>query len=74
MKLKDCKLGELVVTNNDDSNRILGHIVGLDYNINVSYTGGYDRQEKMDKIIPLVKWADGTTSGIHYAHINIYKG
>lgn len=73
MKLKDCVFGVPVITNKGDR-RVLGHIVGFTYNVDVSLTGGMDREDLLSKTIALVKWADSSESGIHPANIEKFKG
>lgn len=74
MKLKDCNIGTLVITNSNDDRRIMGHIIGVTYNIDVSQTGGMDREDLLSRTIPLIRWSNGTESSIHHNNISVFKG
>ena len=67
MKLKHCKLGEVVT----DGTRI-GHIVGLTSNCETA-----ERSIRIEEgnIIPLVRFGgEFKDIGIHHGNIEIYKG
>lgn len=67
MKLKHCKLGEVVT----DGTRI-GHIVGFESRCNLQ---GRDERIKMDNINPLVRFGgEFKDIGIHHGNIEIYNG
>ena len=54
MKLSDCTLGRMVIT----QNKKVGHVVGLTYNIALEFTGGLTPEELLDRTIPLVRFPD----------------
>ena len=68
MKIEECKYGTVVITGSLE----LGHIVGFTYNVGIENTGGMSNQDKFDRTIPLVQFADGTR-GIHHSNIKIFK-
>ncbi len=70
MKLKDCRMGEVVI---DIDNR-LGHIAGFTYNVNLRYTGNMTAEQLFQATIPLVRYADGQTIPIHNDNLEIYNG
>jgi hypothetical protein len=55
MKLSECTFGRMVI----DDNLNVGHVVGVTYNISLQYTGGMTQEDKFNRTIPLVKFADG---------------
>lgn len=69
MKLKDCKMGILVQTNDLE----VGHIVGLTYNVHISMTGSMTNEEKLNRVIPVIQFPEGTR-GIHQGNIEVFKG
>lgn len=69
MKLKDCTHGKIVI----DSNGLIGMIVGLQYNVELKYTGGMDEEELRKRTIPTIQFPDGTR-GVHPAHLQEYEG
>lgn len=73
MKLKDCIIGVPVITNDGDR-RVLGHIIGFTYNIDIGLTGRMDREDLLSRTIPLVRWTGGEESSIHHSNINVFKG
>lgn len=66
MKLKDCKIGVVVINGSLD----LGHIIGFTYNSPVS---DLSDQERFERTIPLVQFVD-STRGIHPTNMKIFKG
>ena len=70
MKLKECIYGTPVI----DKKMRLGHITGFTYNVSLELTGGMSEQDKFDRTIPLVRFADGREVGIHHGNIEIFKG
>lgn len=70
MKLQDCTHGKIVI--NPDTGMI-GMIVGLQYNVELKYTGGMDEEELRKRTIPTVQFPDGTR-GVHPAHLKEYEG
>ena len=56
-----------------DSDLRVGHVVGVTYNVRIQVTGDMCNDELLDRTIPLIKWVDGTTSGIHHNNIELYK-
>ncbi len=68
MKLNQCTLGKLVIT----EDKKVGHIVGLTYNISLDLTGYMLDQEKFERTIPLVRFPDGER-GIHYSNLSEFK-
>jgi len=70
MKLSKCKIGEVVIR--EDQN--IGHIIGLTYNIRVRYSGSLTYKELLERVIPIVRWVDGYECPIHNNSIEIYKG
>ena len=68
MKLKDCIHGKLII---DDQNRI-GMIVGItnNYFSNREYE---PKQNSPENAVPLVQWANGATSGVHYSRLELFE-
>lgn len=62
MKLNQCTLGKLVITEKKE----VGHIVGLTYNVALELTGGMSDEEKFDRTIPIVKFPNGERAIHHY--------
>ena len=67
MKLRDCRHGVLVTT---EDGRI-GMIKGITNNI--SCAALRDRQQP-EVAIPLVEWSSGDICGIHQGNLSVYKG
>lgn len=74
MKLSECNIGLVVRLKacGGISNGIIGHIVGLTYNIDVKHTGNMSGEELLSRTIPLVQFPDGAR-GIHPHNLEIYK-
>lgn len=68
MKLNECTLGTLVITNEKE----VGHIVGLTYNVRIEYTGEMSYDEKFDRTIPLVRFPSGER-GIHHENLKRFS-
>lgn len=66
MKLRDCKYGVLV----EDRDGNIGMIKGITNNLPI---GDINERSNRGRAIPLVEWASGNTSGIHYGNIEIFK-
>jgi len=64
MKLKECKMGEVVVTEDLE----VGHIVGFQYNVALENTNGMTKEDLFNRTIPVVKFPRGKR-GIHPANI-----
>ena len=69
MKLSECVMGVMVI----DEDLRIGHIVGVTYNVDIALTGNMTNEDKHDRTIPLVQFADKTI-GIHHGNIKRYKG
>lgn len=69
MKLSECKIGAIIIT--DDLE--VGHIIGVQYNVHISQTGGMTNKEKFKHTIPTVRFPDGER-GIHHSNIKLFKG
>jgi hypothetical protein len=69
MKLSECKFGEMVITESKE----VGHIVGVTYNVDISLTGGMSDEDKFNRTIPLVRFANGER-GIHHNHLQKFRG
>lgn len=67
MKLNQCTLGKLVIT----SDKKVGHIVGLTYNVSLQFTGNMSDDEKFERTIPLVKFPDGER-GVHHSQLKAF--
>jgi hypothetical protein len=67
MKLKECFMGKPVIT---EDFRV-GHIIGFCYNIQLEDARalGHELMLKQNRIIPLIKWADGSESGIQPSYL-----
>lgn len=68
MRLKDCKYGLMVITEDKE----VGFIVGLTYTCGLEYTGRMSFEEKFENTIPLVAFPN-KTRGIHPANIKPFK-
>lgn len=68
MKLKDCTYGTLVVDQN--GNGSIGMIVGITNNCSCA---DYTTRREQTRAIPLVQWAHGATTGVHYSYLEIFK-
>jgi hypothetical protein len=68
MKLKDCFIGKPVMTNDFR----VGHIVGFQYNISTESAKeiGHEEMLKQKRVIPTVKWADGSLGGIQPSYLS----
>jgi hypothetical protein len=69
MKLSQCTIGQLVIT----ENKRVVHVVGLTYNVAVSFTGNMSQEEKFDRTIPVIKFPEGE-EGTHHANLTPFKG
>jgi hypothetical protein len=69
MKLHECTFGRMVITESME----VGHIVGVTYNVGIALTGSMSDEEKHERTIPLVRFADGE-KGIHHANLRRFKG
>lgn len=72
MKLSECKIGTLV-TRNSDNFLGIGHIVGLQYNIRKEDIYQIQEKDRIQYVIPVVKWVNGEEYGIHHNNIKIFK-
>ena len=71
MKLSQCKLGEIVRTN-DDVRRV-GHITGLTYNLSLKTILSYG-SESNPEIIPLVLFVgEQIPTPVNHCNLKIYK-
>ncbi len=68
MKLSQCKIGTMVITKDLE----VGHVVGIQYNVSIKYTGGMTNEDKFNGTIPTVKFADGER-GIHHHNLKVFK-
>lgn len=73
MKLSECIIGTPVIRKGfaavSNLSSPIGHIIGFTYNVSVCQTGEMSPDEKVNRTIPLIRWADGTESGIHHGNI-----
>lgn len=70
MKLKECKIGTLVYTDDDE----IGHIVGLTHNIGFKTISQmtFSLESLKDRVVPLVKFVgDEIPRGIHHHNLKI---
>ncbi len=72
MKLSECKIGTLVQYDSNEFIRI-GHIVGLQYNIRKEDIYAIPEKERINYVIPVVRWVNGEEYGIHHKNIKIFK-
>ena len=56
MKLSDCTFGRLVITTTEKE---VGHIVGLTYNVALERTGNMDADELLGRTVPVVRFPRG---------------
>lgn len=68
MKLSECKIGTMVITESLE----VGHVVGIQYNVSLAHTGGMTNEDKFSRTIPSVKFADGER-GVHHGNLKIFK-
>jgi hypothetical protein len=66
MKLSQCKMGEVVITNGGR----VGHIVGFAYNIHFPYVGDLSAEELKAETIPVVKFPLEEYA-IHYSNLKL---
>lgn len=62
MKLSECRMGEVVCdvsTTGDGVIHKIGHIVGFTYINDIEYIGSLSSEEKLERTIPLVRFANG---------------
>ena len=69
MKLSECKIGTMVIT----EDLKIGHVIGVQYNVHISQTGGLTNEERFNHTIPTVRFADGER-GIHHCNLKVFKG
>jgi len=64
MKLEQCTLGKLVITNEKE----VGHIIGLTYNVSLELAAKMSNEEKFYRTIPIVKFPFGEKA-IHHCNL-----
>ena len=82
MKLSECVIGTPVIYydsyREEDSEyhmkNMVGHIVGVTYNVHVTMTGNFSSKERLERTIHRVQWVNGEKFGIHHGNIKVLKG